>query len=127
MSTILAVLRWLQLVRVVAPVGALLIEGPGAAIGAVLAQEGGLWLSGRLSGKCQRTWIQRLFLAAYGLRVLVALPVHYVAKLGDGNGAVFQDDYTNDLVAEWLVRIAHGEGLSIFAGHQHLLASSYTY
>jgi len=50
-----------------------------------------------------------------------------VAKLGDGSGAIFQDDYTNDLVAEWLVRIAHGEGLSIFAGHQHLLASSYTY
>jgi hypothetical protein len=59
--------------------------------------------------------------------VLVALPTHYVAKLQDGNGSIFQDAYTNDLVAEWTLRILRGDGISIFAGHQHLLDSSYTY
>ena len=89
--------------------GALVVEGWPALVGAVLIQEAGLWLAGRLGGTCARTVAQRLFLAAYGLRVAITVPTHYVAKLGDGDGALFSDDYTNDLVGEWLVRIARGD------------------
>ena len=71
--------------------------------------------------------VRNLFLAAYGLRVVIALPTHYWYKLADGNGALFLDDYTNDLVGEWLARIARGDGISIFPGHQHLLDSLYPY
>jgi hypothetical protein len=113
--------------RVLAPLGVLLIEGWPAALGALLFQEAGLWLAGRLSDACYRTWARGLFMAAFALRVAVALPTHYVNKVANGNGALFLDDYTSDLVAEWLVRIARGDGLSIFPGHQHLLDSSYTY
>jgi hypothetical protein len=117
---------WTLAIRVLAPFGALLVEGWPALIGTVLVQEGGLWLAGRLSERCQTA--RRLFLAAYGLRVAIALPTHYFAKLGDGNGSLFPDDYTNDLVGEWLVRIAHGDGtISIFPGHQHLLDGIYPY
>src|SRR5438067_7978582 len=56
---------WARLVRVVAPLGALLVEGWPALIGALLVQEGGLWLTRRLSGKCQTTLGSRLFLLAY--------------------------------------------------------------
>jgi hypothetical protein len=118
---------WGRLIRVVAPLGALVVEGWAALLVAVIVQEGGLWLARRLVDPCQATFARRLFLAAYGLRMAVALPTHYVAKLGDGNGALFQDDYTNDLVGEWLVRIARGDGVSIFAGHQHLLDAVYPY
>ena len=119
---------WGRVVRVLAPVGAFVVEGWPALLGALLVQEGGVWLAGRLSADCQRTFARRLFLAAYALRVVIALPTHYLAKLGDGNGALFQDDYTNDLVGEWLVRIARGDGVvSIFPGHQYLLDSVYSY
>jgi hypothetical protein len=119
---------WGRLVRVIAPIGALDVEGWPALAGALLVQEGGLWLTARLSGGCQRTFARRLFLAAYGLRVVIALPTHYVAKLGNGSGALFQDDYTNDVVGQWLVRIARGDGgVSIFPGHQYLLSSVYSY
>src|SRR4051812_22410494 len=116
---------WSRALRVLAPIGALVVEGWPALIGAVLIQESGLWLTGRLVGSCQRTFARRLYVAAFGLRVALALPTHFLAKLGDGNGALFQDDYTNDLVAEWLVRIARGVGISVFPGHQHLLDGSY--
>ncbi len=115
------------LVRVLAPLAAFAIEGPGAGIGAVLFQELGLLGAGRITDACQRVFARRLFMAAFLLRVAIALPLHYVNKLDNGNGALFQDDYTNDLVAEWLVRIARGEGIAIFPGHQHLLDSSFTY
>src|SRR5438477_7070851 len=118
---------WGRLIRVVAPLGAVIIEGWPALLVALIVQEGGLWLTKRLVEPCQATLARRLFLAAYALRMAVALPTHYVAKLGDGNGALFQDDYTNDLVGEWLVRIASGDGMSIFAGHQHLLDGVYPY
>src|SRR5579859_1001652 len=115
-------------IRVLAPLGALIIEGWPALVGAVLIQEGCLWLVGRLTEACQRALCARLFLGAYGLRIAIALPTHVVARLGNGNGSLFQDDYTNDLVAEWLVRIARGDGtVSIFAGHQHLLDGLYPY
>ena len=93
---------WGRAIRVLAPLGALVIEGWPALIGTVLVQEASLWLAGRLTAPCQRASVRRLFLAAYGLRVVIALPTHYYYKLIDGNGALFQDDYTNDLVGEWL-------------------------
>lgn len=117
---------WL-LPRLIAPAGALFVEGPAAAIGALLFQEAGLFATGKVTDGCQRLFARRLFIGAWLLRVTVTLPLHYVNKLDNGNGALFQDDYTNDLVAEWLLRIARGEGISVFPGHQHLLDSSYTY
>jgi 4-amino-4-deoxy-L-arabinose transferase-like glycosyltransferase len=120
--------NWTLAIRVLAPLGALVVEGWPALIGAVLVQEGCLWLAGRLTEACQRTFCKRLFLAAYGLRVAVALPSHYVKQLGNGNGSFFPDDYTNDLVGEWLLRIARGDGtVSIFAGHQQVLDGLYPY
>jgi hypothetical protein len=122
------VLTWQLAVRVAAPLGALLVEGWPALVGALLVQEGGLWASRRLTSACYRRFASNLFLAAYGLRVLIVLPTHYVAKLANGNGALYRDDYTNDLVGEWLVRIARGEvPTAIFAGHQYLLSSVYSY
>ena len=121
-------LGWGRVVRLVAPMGAFVVEGWPALVGAVLVQEGGLWLAGRLSGGCQRSFARGLFLGAFGLRVAIALPTHYLAKLGNGSGALFQDDYTNDLVGQWLVRLARGDGgIAIFPGHQYLLDSIYTY
>ena len=120
--------NWGRLARLIAPLGALLLEGWPALVGALLVQEGGLWLAGRLAGGCQRSFARGLFLGAFGLRVAIALPTHYIAKAGNGSGALFQDDYTNDLVGEWLVRLARGDGsVAIFAGHQYLLSSIYTY
>ena len=114
--------------RIGAPLGALYVEGWPALIGALLIQEAGLWLARRIASPGHRQIATALFLAAYGLRVLIALPVHYVVKLGNGNGALYRDDYTNDLVGEWLVRIARGEGATaIFPGHQYLLDSLYSY
>jgi 4-amino-4-deoxy-L-arabinose transferase-like glycosyltransferase len=118
---------WGRAIRMLAPLGALLVEGWPALVGALLIQEAGWWLAGRLAPTCDRGVAKRLFLAAYGLRVALTVPTHYVAKLGDGNGALFADDYTNDLVGEWLVRIARGDGISIFPGHQHLLDGLYPY
>ncbi|HEY3059488.1 MAG TPA: glycosyltransferase family 39 protein [Chloroflexota bacterium] len=109
--------------RVLVPLGAAVVEGWPAALGAVLFQETGYWLA----RKASTGWARRIFLGAWSIRVAVALPTHYFFKLKDGNGSVFQDAYTNDLVAEWLVRIGKGEGIAIFPGHQHVLDSSYTY
>ncbi len=121
-------LNWQTGVRIFAPLGALYVEGWPALIGALLVQESGLWLARRVSAPANRSLATALFLAAYGLRILIALPSHYVAKLGDGNGALYRDDYTSDLVGEWLVRIAHGEGATaVFPGHQYLLDSVYSY
>jgi hypothetical protein len=119
---------WQLAIRLVAPLGALLLEGVPALVGAVLVQEAGLWVAARLVSPCQRRFARNLFVAAYGLRVAIVLPTHYAAKLSNGNGALFRDDYTNDLVGEWLVRIARGDvATAIFAGHQYLLSSAYTY
>jgi hypothetical protein len=114
-------------VRVLVPVGALAVGGWGAALGTLIFQEGSLWLAPRLTDACYKRVASRLFLAAYALRACIALPIHYLDPRGAGNGALFLDDYTNDLVAEWLVRIARGEGLSIFPGHQYLLDGLYPY
>lgn len=116
------------MVRVLAPLGAFAIEGWPALIGAILVQEGGLWLAKRLVDAYHRRFATTLFLAAYALRFAIVLPTHYLHKLANGNGALYRDDYTNDLVGEWLVRIARGEvPTAIFAGHQYLLSSAYTY
>jgi 4-amino-4-deoxy-L-arabinose transferase-like glycosyltransferase len=116
--------RALIALRVLVPVAALWIESLPAAIGAVVITEAGIWLARRLGGQHHGVW---LFAAAYGLRVLLIYPSHVLAKLGNGNGALFQDDYTYDLVGEWLARIARGDGLTIFAGHQYLLYGLYDY
>ncbi|MGI9145248.1 MAG: hypothetical protein ACR2IK_01650 [Chloroflexota bacterium] len=119
---------WVLAIRVLAPLGALIVEGWPALMGAVVVQEGCLWLARRLTDARHHAFCKRLFLAAYGLRLAIALPTHYFARLANGNGSFFPDDYTNDLVAEWLVRIARGDGtVSIFAGHQHLLDGLYPY
>ena len=119
---------WQVAVRVLAPLGALALEGWPALLGAVLVQEGGLWLAQRLTSTRHQRFAANLFLAAYALRFAIVLPTHYFHKLANGNGALYRDDYTNDLVGEWLVRIAHGEvPTAIFAGHQYLLSSAYTY
>lgn len=119
--------HWRWAIRLLAPLGALVVEDAQAAVGALLVQEGGLWLAGQLAER-SRWWLASgLFLAAYGLRVAIALPTHAIARLGNGNGALFLDDYTNDLVAEWLARIARGDALAIFPGHQHLLDGMYPY
>jgi len=121
-------ITWQAAIRVVAPLGALYVEGWSALIGALLVQEGGLWLARRITDSQHRQLATSLFLAAYGLRMLIVLPTHYAAKLANGSGALYRDDYTNDLVGEWLVRIARGEGATaIFAGHQYLLDSVYSY
>jgi hypothetical protein len=119
---------WQNAVRVVAPLGALALEGWPALIGALLVQESGLWLARRLTSACNERFGAALFLAAYGLRVAIVLPTHYLSKLANGNGALYRDDYTNDLVGEWLVRIARGDvPTAIFAGHQYLLSSICSY
>ena len=87
---------WTLAIRVLAPLGALLIEGWPALIGAVLIQEGCLWLAGRLTDACQRTFCTRVFMAAYGLRVAIALPTHYLHKLSNGNGSLFPDDFPSE-------------------------------
>jgi hypothetical protein len=116
--------RALIVLRVLVPLGALWIEGLAAAIGALLITEAGIWVARRLAGPRHGVW---LFAAAYGLRVVLIYPTHVLAKVGNGNGALFQDDYTYDLVGEWLARIARGDGLTIFAGHQYLLYGLYDY
>jgi hypothetical protein len=109
------------------PLAAFVGDGWPALVAAVVVQEGGLWLARVLAAPCRRALAGQLFLAAYALRILIALPLHYFYKWKDGSGALFLDDYTNDLVGEWLVRIGRGDGIAIFAGHQHLLESVYTY
>lgn len=114
--------------RLLAPLGALALEGWPALIGALLIQEGGFWLAKRLTDDCERRFTSALFLGAFALRVLIILPTHYFSKLTTGNGALYRDDYTNDLVGEWLVRIARGEvPTALFPGHQYLLSSVYSY
>ncbi|MBV9168764.1 MAG: glycosyltransferase family 39 protein [Chloroflexi bacterium] len=117
---------WL-LPRILVPFAAVLVEGFPSAVGAVAVQECGLWLARRFGGKCNSTSVSRVFVAAYAIRAVFILPTHYVNKLANGNGALFQDDYTSDLVGEWLVRIGRGDGISIFPGHQYLLESVYPY
>ena len=123
-----SIIGWQLPVRILAPLSAFVVEGWPALIAAVLVQEGGLWIAARVVEPCRRRFCTNLFLVAYAVRLLIMLPTHYVAKLGNGNGALYRDDYTNDLVAQFLVRIAHGEGaMAVFPGHQYLLDSIYTY
>lgn len=123
-----AAITWQAAIRIIAPLAALYVEGLPALIGALLVQEGGLWLARRISDAAHRQLATSLFLAAYALRILIVLPTHYFTKLGNGNGALYPDNYTTDLVGEWLVRIARGQGATaIFPGHQYLLDSVYSY
>jgi hypothetical protein len=119
--------RWIGVgVRVLIPLAAFWLEGWPALIGAVVVQEGGRWVARRLA--TAPAVGAGLFLGAFALRALVAIPLHaYEKALGNGSGALFQDDATYDLVGAWLVRIGHGDGIAIFPGHKHLLDSLYPY
>lgn len=120
--------EWSLAIRVLTLAGALVVDGWAAAVVLLLVQEGGLWLVRRvISDARDNVFARAVFIGALALRVAIALVTHSIARLGDGSGALFQDDYTNDLVAEWLVRMARGEGLSVFPGHQHLLDGLYPY
>jgi hypothetical protein len=114
-------------VRALAPLGTLLVEGPVVALAVLLLQELGLLAASRLAVPDDRRFVRGLFLVAYGLRVAITIPAHYVGTFENGNGARLLDDYSNDLIGEWLVRIHTGEGLSIFPGHRHLLDGAYPY
>jgi len=119
-------LPWGLIVRALVPLAALWVEGLPALVGALLVQEVGLWLAPRLASDGRLA--ARLYLLAFAVRAAVAIPLHVVRKgMGLADGSVFQDDGTYDLVAAWLVRIAHGDGIAIFPGHKHLLDSLYPY
>lgn len=121
-------LDWSVAVRLLTVVGALVVDGWSAALLLLLVQEGGLWLVGRIVPEGRDSVFARaLFVGALAVRVVFALVTHSFARLSDGNGALFQDDYTNDLVGEWLIRMARGEGLAVFPGHQHLLDGLYPF
>jgi hypothetical protein len=111
--------------RVAIPLAALWLEGVPGLLGALVAQEAGLWLARRVA--TEPALGGALYLGAFALRALVAIPLHAVEKARNGSGAVFQDDATYDLVGAWLVRIGHGDGIAIFPGHKHLLDSLYPY
>ncbi|MBI4492997.1 MAG: hypothetical protein HY690_09410 [Chloroflexi bacterium] len=72
-------------------------------------------------------FVAAAFVAAFGLRVLSALAIHGAELALGGSGALFQDDFTYDLVAGQLVRIGRGEPIAVFLGHQHLLNDTYVY
>jgi 4-amino-4-deoxy-L-arabinose transferase-like glycosyltransferase len=67
------------------------------------------------------------FLGAFLLRAGCAIVILWAQVQSRGTGALFQDDYTNDLVAGWLLRIGSGEPVSVFPGHAHLLEDPYVY
>lgn len=120
--------HWSLAVRALTIVGALVVDGPSAAIALALIQEGGLWCSEHIVRDASgQPFARALFVGALAVRLAVALPTHALARMGNGNGALFQDDYTNDLVGDWLLRIARGEGMAVFPGHQHLLDGVYPY
>ncbi len=110
-------------VRVLAPLTALVVGGPSTFLGVLAVQELGLWLARRATE--ERLFAERLFLAAFGLRALLAVSLYLYARPGTGNGALLQDDYANDVVAQWLVRIARGEGMSLFTGQKQVLENAY--
>ena len=134
-SAVRGILRgdgWGRAIRLLGPLAALVLEGWPALIGALAVQETGLWVAGRIGGRCQEhdsRLAPRLFLAAYAARVAITLPTHYILKMRDGVGGLpgFQDDYSYSLVGESLVEIARGEPLAIFPGHQHVLDGVYPY
>ena len=67
---------WVWLLRLLGPLGALVLEGLPALIGAILIQEAALWLARRLTDGSYQVAGVRLFAAAYGLRVALTLPSH---------------------------------------------------
>ncbi len=111
------------MVRILLPLGALIVGGPTTFLGILLAQEAGRWLAGRLA--LDQPFATHLYTGAYAVRALLAI-VLYVAYLpGNGDGAVLPDEYSNDIAAQWLVRIAHGEGLALFTAHKHVVDNGY--
>lgn len=115
----------LAALHVVVPVLAGWAGGWEALLGALVLQELGLRFAGAIGGRA--SWARGLFLFTFLSHGVVAVAVHVVQESTYPNGALFQDDYTADLVGEWLGRISHGAGLAIFAGHQHVLTDGYAY
>jgi hypothetical protein len=112
-------------IRALVPLAALFVGGWGALLGVLVVQEAGLWVARRMS--VDPILGGRVFVAAFGLRAVLAIALHAYLQATRGSGAMFQDDRTFDLTASWLVRIARGEGLAIFPGHLHFLDNFYPY
>lgn len=106
-------------VRLAIPLAALLLGGFSTFVGVVAIQELGVWVARCLATRQPDG--HRAFLAAYSLRCAIAFGLNTYSLLRQGRVGVFQDDYTYNLVGQWMVRIARGEGLVIFEGHQHVL------
>ena len=117
--------RALVVARVVVPLSGLLAQGWAGLIGLLLLQEVGIWLVGRVADDA--TFGQRLFVGAFALRAVLAAGVQVYVDATRGGGGLLLDDSTYDTVAWFLVRIAHGEGLAVFEGHQYALDTSYPY
>lgn len=113
-----------MLVRVALPVLAGLVDGPASGLAMLAVQEGGLHLARRLFAR-DRLFAERLFLGALALRALLAGGLHVALTAMRGSGYLVEDAYTYDVLGAWLARIAAGEPLSIYEGHQHALATAY--
>lgn len=107
-------------IRLFVPLLALLGEGLVPALGVLLIQEAGAWIARRLRGEA-------LYLAAFGLRAVLAFVLFAILARARGQGTFLQDDYVFDLAAWWLVRIGSGEALSLFPGHTYFLDNVYAY
>jgi hypothetical protein len=64
----------LNVVRVLVPLGAVAVGGWQTLLGVIVVQEIALWAAGRLSAG--DAFSRRVFLAAYGIRTGIAIPVH---------------------------------------------------
>lgn len=106
--------------RLAVPLLAGLLDGPGAAAGVALAQEAGLLVARRFGAG-------GLYLGAFALRAVLAFGLFAYLERTRGQGTLLQDDYVYDLAAYWLVRIARGEGLSLFPSHVYFLDNAYAY
>ncbi len=107
--------------RALVPLVVLGVGGFSTFAAAVAFQEAGLLTVRRIWRG--NAFASRLFLAAFAGRALLASVLHAYLRVDNGNGAfpLLQDDYANDIAAAWLLRIADGEGLSLFTGHKHVL------
>jgi hypothetical protein len=115
---------WRSAVRVLLPLLAWAVDGWTAAIGALLIQEGGLWLARRLGPP---KFSADVFLAGYALRGIVAVAMHSYLFATRGSGALLLDDSVYDRVGDWLVRIAWADPVSVFPDHQYFLENFYLY
>ncbi len=111
--------------RVGVPLVGLLAQGWSGLVGLLLLQEAGIWIARRVASDAAFGY--RLFVGAFALRAILAAALEVYAETTRGSGGLLLDDTTYDTVAWFLVRIAHGEGLAVFEGHQYFLDSAYPY